>query len=131
MRRCASGCKGLETEICKKAPRCSYTNGEKRQFCRLKSTFKMNKSDCSTRKKTSKNQKAVVIQQFMKKTTHKRRARFLSAVCSDSGLCYALGKYRAEIYKFFNGFVRFDYVSKPIVAIGEQSANGFVKSIQY
>ena len=131
MRRCASGCKGLETEICKKAPRCSYTNGEKRQFCRLKSTFKMNKSDCSTRKKTSKNQKALAIQQFMKKTTHKRRARFLSAVCSDSGLCYALGKYRAEIYKFFNGFVRFDYVSKPIVAIGEPSANGFVKSIQY
>jgi hypothetical protein len=131
MGRCASGCKGLEPEICGKSPACSYTNGEKRQFCRLRRTYKMSKSNCKVSKKTSKHQKVLAIQQFMKRTTHKRRARFLSAICSDSGFCYALGKFRAEISNFFNDFINFDYVVSPIVAIGEPSANGFVKSVRY
>lgn len=129
--RCVSGCKGLDTEICEKAPRCSYANGEKRQFCRLGRTFKMNKSDCSVRRKTNKNQKVVTIQKFMKKTTYKRRAEFLKAMCSDSGFCYAIGKNRAKIFDFFNGFVNFEFVKPPVVAIGNPSSNGFVKSIQY
>ena len=129
--RCVSGCKGLDTEICEKAPRCSYANGEKRQFCRLARTFKMNKSDCGVRRKTNKNQKVVTIQKFMKKTRYKRRAEFLKAICSDSGFCYALGNNRTKIFDFFNGFVNFEFVKPPIVAIGNPSANGFVKSIQY
>ncbi len=129
--RCISGCKGLDTEICKKSPRCSYTNGEKRQFCRLKSTYKLNKSDCSIRKKTNKNQKVLAIQRFMKNTTQKRRAEFLKAICSDSGFCYAIGKNRVKIFNFFNGFVDFEFVKSPIIAIGNPSSNGFVKSIQY
>lgn len=131
MKKCTSGCKGLEQEICEKSPACSYTNGEKRKYCRLRRTYKINPTDCTVRKRTSKNQNAATIQRFMKQTTSKRRARFLTAKCSDSGLCYALGKYRAEIHRFFNGFVNFDYVAPPIVAIGSPSANGFVKSIRY
>lgn len=131
MRRCASGCKGLETEICKKAPACSYTNGEKRQFCRLRRTYKMNKSSCKVHKRTTKNQQALVIQKFIKNTTNTRRARFLNAICSDSGLCYALGKNRKKIYDFFNGFTGFEFVKPPIIAIGNPSSNGFVKSVQY
>ena len=129
--KCVSGCKGLETEICEKAPRCSYANGEKRQFCRLSRTFKMGRGDCTVRRKTNKNQKVLVIQNFMKNTTSKRRSEFLKAICSDSGFCYALGKNRTKIFKFFDGFVDFKYVNPPIVAIGSPSANGFVKSIRY
>ena len=129
--RCVSGCKGLETEICEKAPRCSYANGEKRQFCRLSRTFKMNRKDCGVVRKTNKTQKVIAIQQFMKNTTSKRRSEFLKAICSDSGFCYALGKNRRKIYGLFDGFVDFDYVKPPIVAIGNPSSNGFVKSIRY
>ena len=69
--RCISGCKGLETEFCEKAPRCSYANGEKRKFCRLRRTFKMNKYDCSVRKKTNKNQKVLTIQKFIQELYQK------------------------------------------------------------
>ena len=129
--KCVSGCKGLETEICKKSPRCSYADGEKRQFCRLSRTFKMGRGDCSVRRKTNKSQKVLLIQNFMKNTTSKRRSEFLKAICSDSGFCYALGKNRTKIYSLFDGFVGFEYVKPPIVAIGNPSSNGFVKSIRY
>ena len=129
--KCVSGCKGLETEICKKSPRCSYADGEKRQFCRLSRTFKMRRGDCTVTRKTNKNQKVLVIQNFMKNTTSKRRSEFLKAICSDSGFCYALGKNRTKIYSLFDGFVGFEYVKPPIVAIGNPSSNGFVKSIRY
>ena len=129
--RCISGCKGLETEFCEKAPRCSYANGEKRKFCRLRRTFKMNKYDCSVRKKTNKNQKVLTIQKFIQETAPKRRSEFLKAICSDSGFCYAIGNNRKKIFDFFNGFVNFEFVKPPIVSIGNPSANGFVKSVKY
>ena len=128
---CVSGCKGLDPDICEKAPRCSYAKGEKRQFCRLHKTYKMNRADCSVRKKTNKRQKALVIHKFMKNTTFKRRAEFLKAHCTESGTCYSLGMNRKKIFEFFEGFTGFDYVSPPIRAIGNPSSNGFVKSINY
>lgn len=130
-KKCVSGCKGLDADICEKAPRCSYANGERRQFCRLARTFKMNKRDCSVRRKTSKKQKADVIHQFMKNTKTQRRAEFLKAVCDDSGICIALGTNRKKIIDFFDGFVNFENVKPPIKAIGKPSSNGFVKSITY
>ena len=102
-RRCVSGCKGLDADICDKAPRCSYANGERRQFCRLARTHKMNKRDCAVRRKTSKKQKADTIHKFMKNTKSKRRVEFLKAVCDDSGVCIALGTNREKIIDFFDG----------------------------
>ena len=61
---------------------------------------------------------------------HKRRARFLNGVCSDSGVCIAFGKEVNKIKEHFDGFVNFDNV-KQIRKIGEISANGFVKEIEY
>ena len=130
-KRCVSGCKGLDVETCEKAPRCSYANGERRQFCRLARTFKMNKRDCEVRRKTSKKQKADVIHTFMKRTKSKRKAEFLKAVCDDSGVCIALGTNRKKIIDFFDGFTNFENVKPPIQAIGKPSSNGFVKSITY
>ena len=130
-RRCVSGCKGLDADICDKAPRCSYANGERRQFCRLARTHKMNKRDCAVRRKTSKKQKADTIHKFMKNTKSKRRVEFLKAVCDDSGVCIALGTNREKIIDFFDGFTNFENVKPPIKAIGKPSANGFVKSITY
>lgn len=130
-KRCVSGCKGLDADICDKAPRCSYANGERRQFCRLARTHKMNKRDCTVRRKTSKNQKADTIHKFMKQTKTKRRLEFLKSVCDDSGLCIALGTNREKIIDFFDGFVNFENVNPPIKAIGKPSSNGFVKSITY
>ena len=130
-KRCVYGCKGLDTNMCEKAPRCSYASGKKRRYCRLRKTYKMNNSDCNIRNKSVKNHHATVIQKFMKNTTFKRRAEFLKAHCADSGACYAFGIMRKKIYDFFDGFTGFEYVSPPIHAIGNPSANGFVKSIQY
>ena len=130
-KKCVSGCKGLDAGICDKAPRCSYANGEQRQFCRLARTHKMNKRDCAVRRKTSKKQKADVIHKFMKRTKSKRRSEFLKAVCDDSGICIALGTNRKKIIEFFDGFVNFENVKPPIQAIGKPSSNGFVKSITY
>ena len=129
--KCVSGCKGFEPELCEKAPRCSYVSGEQRQYCRLGRTFKMKKTDCSIHRKTTKNQKGLIIKKFMKDTTVKRRTEFLKAVCDDSGVCIALGTNRQKIKDFFDGFTSFEHVKPPIVAIGKPSANGFVKSIQY
>ena len=129
--KCVSGCKGFDPELCKKAPRCSYVSGEQRQYCRLGRTFKMKKTDCSIHRKTSKNQKGLIIKKFMKDTTVKRRTEFLKAVCDDSGVCIALGTNRQKILDFFDGFTSFEHVKPPIVAIGKPSSNGFVKAIQY
>lgn len=131
VKSCVSGCKGLETEICEKAPRCSYANGEKRQFCRLARTFKMRKRDCSVMQKTNKNQKKQLIGKFMKNTSVKRKALFLKSKCPDSGLCMILGIDYKKIRDYFEWFVNFEYVQSPIKSIGAESANGFINEIKY
>jgi hypothetical protein len=66
----------------------------------------------------------------MKLHRHKIRARFLNTICSDSGVCIAFGKEIDTIKKHFNGFVKFDYVSK-IKKIDKESKNGFINEITY
>ena len=124
-----SGCKGLEPDMCIKNPSCSYVRGRKRQYCRLKNnrTKKATKPNTETKKKSEVD----VIQQFMRNTTFKRKAEFLKANCVDSGACYAFGLLKKRIISFFNGFTSFEFVKPPIVAIGNPSSNGFVKSIHY
>jgi hypothetical protein len=144
---------------CNKAPRCSYINGDKIQYCSLAHKFKMKKyPDCqiTRRLKTEEkhNKSARLIQQsfkrvkqerenerqtkganvvarFMRRTTHKRRAEFLKAVCSDSGVCMAFGTNRKKILEFFGGFTNMDYAISPVKKIGNVSANGFVKEVKY
>ena len=128
---CVSGCKGLETEICEKAPRCSYANGEQRQFCRLSRTFKMRKRDCTVTRKTNKKQKKQLIGQFMKNTSVKRKALFLKSKCPDAGLCMILGIDYTKIRDYFDAFTNFEYVQPPIKMIGADSSNGFIKEIKY
>ena len=60
----------------------------------------------------------------------KHRATFLSSICSDSGVCIALGKQTKRISKHFKGFVNFEYVISPIKTIG-RGGHGFIKSITY
>lgn len=43
IKKCVSGCKGFENEICEKAPRCAYINSTTRKYCRLSSKYKMGK----------------------------------------------------------------------------------------
>lgn len=71
------------------------------------------------------------IHHFIKRTTQKRRAEFLKAICSDSGVCIAFGQEENKIRDFFNGFTRFDHIESPIMRIGQVSANGFVQEIKY
>jgi hypothetical protein len=71
------------------------------------------------------------IGRFIKRTENIRRARFLKAICTDSGVCVAFGKEKQKIVDYFNKFVDFTYVKPPIKQIGAVSANGFVKEIQY
>lgn len=128
---CVSGCKGLETEICKKATRCSYVDGEKRKFCRLSRSFKMRGRDCSITRITTKKQNRQIIGRFMKNTSVKRKALFLKSKCPDAGLCMILGIDYKKILDYFEWFVNFEYVKSPIKSIGEKSSNGFINEIKY
>jgi len=56
---------------------------------------------------------------------------FLKTICSDSGMCIALGKKTEDINAYFKGFVNFEYALSPIKKIGKVSANGFIKEIAY
>ena len=76
------------------------------------------------------NQNARVVQRFMNKTKHKRIARFLSSVCSDSGVCIAFGKEINKIKAFFGNF-NLSFVKDPIQRIGADSANGFINEIKF
>lgn len=78
-----------------------------------------------------KNDAAFKILNFMRRTKHARKANFLNAICSDSGICLAIGSLADEIKKHFNGFASFDYVVSPIVRIGTPSENGFINQIEY
>jgi hypothetical protein len=163
MPKCVSGCKGFPYNDCNKAPRCTYINGEKNQYCRLAHKYKMGKHpDCQVTRRLKKaekhNKSAKIIQQlykrnknekekekeneknkdasnvvarFMRRTTHKRRAEFLKAVCSDSGVCMAFGTNRKKILEFFGRFTNMDYAVSPVKKIGNVSHNGFVKEIKY
>ena len=155
-------CKGLKKEECIKLNECKYTNGNKRNFCRLKTNklrknkqdllqlrrisseetqkekpktkrkLKLSKKTIEERKMNEKkNEKAKIIQRFMNKTKHRRKAIFLRAVCLDSGVCLAFGTYDNEIKKHFGGFANFEYATAPIKRIGTPSANGFINEIQY
>jgi hypothetical protein len=84
----------------------------------------------TTSSRSLKRRKASVILRFMRKTKHARKANFLNAVCSDSGVCIAFGTQSEEIKKFFNGFSEFDYVESFIKG-NTDSANGFIYAINY
>ena len=84
-----------------------------------------------TKKKTTKESATKTIGKFMKTTDEKRKSHFLKSVCSDSGMCIAVGKEIRQINKFFNHFTDFTYVSDPVKPIGVPSANGFIKEITY
>lgn len=71
------------------------------------------------------------ITKFMHNTTQKRRAEFLKAICSDSGVCIAFGQEDQKIKDFFNGFTKFDFVDGPVQRRGVPSANGFIHEIAY
>jgi len=80
----------------------------------------------TTRDETS----ARTIQTFMKKTEGKRKALFYGTICSDSGVCIALGKERQKLLDFFK-FETFEYAKEPYKTIGEISGNGFMKELKY
>ena len=79
----------------------------------------------------SKNRSAVKkIQNFMLRTTQKRKLHFLKNVCSDAGVCIAFGQETNKIKNFFDGFTKFRHVTG-LKQIGNDSSNGFVLEIQY
>jgi hypothetical protein len=99
---------------------------------KTKRILKISKKTIEERKMNEmKNEKAKMIQRFMKQTKNKRKAEFLKAVCSDAGECLAFGNYTSEIKKHFGGFANFEYATAPITRIGTPSANGFINQIQY
>ena len=63
--RCISGCKSLDQSICIKSPRCNYTNGQTRKFCRLSPRFKMQKNTCKVIKRIKKTEAKKMIGKFI------------------------------------------------------------------
>lgn len=99
----------------------------------VKHRFKKGKEETNVGVETNVGEEtkyAEKIAKFMKRTTQKRRARFLKSICEDSGVCIAFGKENQKISQFFHHFVNFDFV-KNIKRIGAPSANGFVNEIEY
>jgi hypothetical protein len=64
-KRCVSGCKSLDRTICIKSPRCSFTDGQTRKFCRLGKGFKMQKNTCKVIKRIKKKYAREKIGRFI------------------------------------------------------------------
>ena len=63
--RCKSTCRKRTPDDCRKTVRCSYTNGSKRQFCRLSAKYKMNKQTCKIGRRFSKKSATQRIRDFV------------------------------------------------------------------
>lgn len=72
-----------------------------------------------------------VIAKFIHRNRFKIRAKYLSSICSDSGVCIAFGESDNKIKQLFDGFTNFKYVNGNIIKIGADSTNGFVYEIPY
>jgi hypothetical protein len=107
----------------KTATNSSVKNRSPRKYKRSKSSRKK----AASRKKVASR----TIHKFMRAVDpHKRRARFLNAICSDAGVCIAFGKEIETIRKHFGGF-DFSYITSRIKRMGEPSSNGFINEITY
>lgn len=75
------------------------------------------------------------ISQFFKQSKYTRKANYLMTVnkylCSDAGVCLAIGTLADVIKQHFQGFKTFAYVQAPITRIGKESANGFINQLNY
>ena len=90
----------------------------------------MNKPKCNVTRKIKKTDEINVARKTIGRMIQKSGI-FLQTICSDSGACIAFGKNSDEITSYFNGFTDFKYAVSPIKKIGNPSANGFVKEIEY
>ena len=154
MPKCFSKCRKIPEELCTREE-CRFVSGSRHHYCRLSHKYKMDE-DCIAHPKEQKertqkertqksrlspkraqmtlkrHRAAQKIGKFMRKVDpHKRRARFLSTICSDAGVCIAFGKETETIRKHFGGFVDFTHIRGPIKRIGQPSENGFVNEITY
>lgn len=155
MTRCVSKCSGLKEEDCKEP--CAFVGKKycrlstrKMNACDLVKTVKPSTKRVKPTKSVKNSKKtpvtlhtkvrtlkkshpedfhARIIQTFMKKTEGKRKALFYGTICSDSGVCLALGKEKQKLLDFFK-FDTFEY-AKEFKTIGEVSGNGFVKEVKY
>lgn len=155
-KKCFSKCRKKSEKDC--GPKiCKYIKGKKYQYCRLGYKYKMDENCNITRRKrkskltkkqarlninaflnktrkkksTGNNLAANKIQKFMKKNKMKIKSRFLQSICSDSGVCLALGKNTNNIKDFFNNFTDFKYANDTIKRLGAPSENGFVNEVSY
>jgi hypothetical protein len=84
----------------------------------------------SSKSSTRKRRSGTVIRNFVADKYSKRRAKFLSSICSDSGVCISFGTEIDKINMFFNRYKDFKY-AVDFGRIGKQSANGFITEIKY
>ncbi len=150
MSKCYSKCRKVPEELCRH-DECRYIDGTRFKYCRLSPKYKLDEHCIAQPKEQKKvqtqkrrlNPKVAAIalkkhratqkiNKFMRKVDpHKRRARFLSSICSDASVCMAFGKETDTIIKHFDGFVDFKHIHGPIKRIGPPSQNGFVNEITY
>jgi hypothetical protein len=133
MKRCPNGTRrNKKTGICEE----KQNNNNKNKRCpngtrRNKKTGICEPNNKRRIENNSKNRNAInKIQNFMLRTTQKRRLHFLKSVCSDAGVCIAFGQETQKIKDFFGDFNKFKNVTG-IKQIGKNSANGFILEIQY
>ena len=122
----------MNSEIEKKEPK---TNPVTKRSITKKITISAQKTNrlsrpYSLKKSHPEEFAAKTIQTFMKKTEERRKALFYGTICTDSGVCIALGEEKKQLFDFFK-FNTFEYVKDPYKTIGNPSANGFVKELKY
>jgi hypothetical protein len=95
-------------------------------------------SRTSRRTVGSKNKEnaSKTIGKFILKNKDKLRSKYLTTkylkvICEDSGACISFGREVNKINELFDNFTNFKYAETPIITLGEESANGFVKQIKY
>ena len=109
----------------KKIQRFFKTTVNKRRLAN-KSSSASNSHNSATRKHRATQK----IQRFFKTTTNKRVHVFLNKICSNTGVCLAIGRESEKIKKHFD-FSSFKYTRGPLKKIGNPSANGFINEISY
>ena len=109
----------------------SKSNSKKTKTVKINSTELQQKKKILDKRRSATKKIRNSLKNVKTRLAPKIRARFLNAICSDSGVCMAFGKEREIIHAHFGHFKNFKYVPSLAKRIGKASANGYVINVPF
>jgi hypothetical protein len=89
----------------------------------------MNQPKCNV---TLKNKKANISEAKQRISKFIKSSKvFLNKICPNAGACITIGSNVDDLTQYFNGFTKFDNITRPLKRIGAVSVNGFINEIEY